>query len=67
MLSRRENFGLSVVEVTACSVSVLRSTQTNLTEATQAVRAGWVVPLEQAALREVLAQALMDDECRRRG
>jgi glycosyltransferase involved in cell wall biosynthesis len=66
--SHQESFGLSVVEAMACGVPVLLSTQVNLAAEIEAARAGWSVPLERGALREILAQALREDSERiRRG
>jgi glycosyltransferase involved in cell wall biosynthesis len=51
--SHQENFGLVVIEALACGVPVLVSPHVNLADDVQAVGAGWVVPLEPAALARV--------------
>jgi glycosyltransferase involved in cell wall biosynthesis len=66
--SHQENFGLSVVEAMACGVPVLLSTQVNLAVEIEAAGAGWSVPLERAALLEILARILQaEGERARRG
>jgi glycosyltransferase involved in cell wall biosynthesis len=66
--SHSENFGLVVVEALACGVPVLVSPYVNLADDVQAVGAGWVVPLEPAALAHGLAEALgRPDQRARRG
>ena len=66
--SHQENFGLVVIEALACGVPVLVSPYVNLADDVQAVGAGWVVPLEPAALAQGLAEALArSDERERRG
>jgi glycosyltransferase involved in cell wall biosynthesis len=66
--SRQENFGLVVAEAMACGTPVLVSTQVNLADEIIAAKAGWVAPLEGAAVLETLSYALRDDEERvRRG
>ncbi len=64
--SRQENFGLSVVEALACGVPALVSRHVNLAEEIRAAGAGWVIPLERAALRETLREALREDHERSR-
>jgi glycosyltransferase involved in cell wall biosynthesis len=66
LASRQENFGLVVAEALACGTPVLVSTQVNLADEIAAANAGWVVPLERAALLETLASALSDTEARQR-
>jgi glycosyltransferase involved in cell wall biosynthesis len=66
--SHQENFGLSVVEALACGIPALVSERVNIAEEIARAGAGWVVPLERAALRETLREALGDEaERRRRG
>ncbi len=66
--SRQENFGLVVAEALACGTPVLVSTHVNLADEIAAAHAGWVVPLEYAALRDTLADILRDGpERERRG
>jgi glycosyltransferase involved in cell wall biosynthesis len=66
--SHQENFGLVVAEALACGTPVFVSTQVNLADEIAASNAGWVVPLEYAALRDTLASVLGDSvERDRRG
>lgn len=66
--SRQENFGLVVAEALACGTPVLVSTHVNLADEIAAADAGWVVPLDFAALRDNLTRILGDDgERHRRG
>jgi len=66
--SQQENFGLAVVEALACGVPVLISSEVNLADAVSAAGAGWVAPLDRAALASALAHALADpSERQRRG
>jgi glycosyltransferase involved in cell wall biosynthesis len=64
--SQQENFGLVVAEALACGTPVLISEHVNLADDVSAAGAGWVVPLERAALRESLGDALADDDERQR-
>jgi glycosyltransferase involved in cell wall biosynthesis len=64
--SRQENFGIVVAEAMACGTPVLVSTQVNLADEITAAKAGWVAPLEGAALLKTLACALRDDQERAR-
>jgi len=66
--SRQENFGLSVAEGLALGVPALVSPHVNLAGVITAAGAGWVAPLERAALAATLAAALGDGaERARRG
>lgn len=66
--SYQENFGLSIVEALACRVPVLVSPHVNLAAEIEAAGAGWIVPLEHAALVASLRDAMRDgDERMRRG
>jgi glycosyltransferase involved in cell wall biosynthesis len=56
--SQYENFGLSIAEALACETPVLISTQVNLADQIHDAKAGWVVPLHQAAIRRALEDAL---------
>ena len=64
--SHQENFGLVVIEALACGVPVLVSPYVNLADDVQAVGAGWVVPLQPAALAQGLGDALSQPEERER-
>jgi glycosyltransferase involved in cell wall biosynthesis len=63
--SRQENFGVVVAEALACGTPVLVSNHVNLAEDIAAAGAGWVVPLERAAMLSSLTQALKDEDERR--
>lgn len=66
--SYQENFGLCVMEAMAQSVPVLVSPNVNLAAEIAAANAGWIAPIDQAALVKTLAEALADkDELVRRG
>jgi glycosyltransferase involved in cell wall biosynthesis len=58
LTSHQENFGLSVAESLACGVPVLVSEGVNLANDIRKYRAGWVTPLEGAAIRQTLREAL---------
>ncbi len=64
--SYQENFGLSAVEAMACGVPVLVSEHVNLAPEIREAGAGWVTPLERKALAQTLAEALQNQEERRR-
>ena len=63
--SLQENFGLSAVEGLALGVPVLVGDATDLAPVFEAAGVGWSVAPERAALRELLARVLADDEVRR--
>jgi glycosyltransferase involved in cell wall biosynthesis len=66
--SHQENFGLSVVEALACGVPVLVSREVNLAAEVEAAGAGWVAPLDHAALVASLRDAMLHgDERAQRG
>jgi glycosyltransferase involved in cell wall biosynthesis len=66
--SRQENFGLVVAEALACGTPVLVSAHVNLADEINLANAGWVVPLDNLALRDTLVEILRDDaERERRG
>jgi len=58
--SYQENFGLCVMEALASGVPVLISPHVNLAPDIHAAKAGWIVPVEIAALKTALADALGD-------
>lgn len=60
--SRQENFGLCVMEALAQSVPVLVSPNVNLAAEIAEANAGWIAPIDKAALVEKLAEALVDRE-----
>ena len=66
--SHQENFGLCVMEALAHSVPVLVSPNVNLAPEIAAAHAGWIASTDKTALKEKLAEALLDrDELTRRG
>lgn len=66
--SHHENFGLCVMEALACGVPVLISSYVNLAPEIKRAGVGWIVPLDDMALQEQLADALSHgDERARRG
>ena len=66
--SYQENFGLCVMEALARSVPVLISPHVNLAKEIEEANAGWIAPVESAALSRTLATALNDtDELAKRG
>jgi len=66
--SHQENFGLCVMEALAHSVPVLVSPNVNLAAQIATANAGWIAAIDKTALKEKLAEALLDrDELTRRG
>lgn len=66
--SRQENFGIAAAEALACGVPVLVSEHVNLAPEIERVKAGWVTSLELEDVARTLAEAMSDeDERRRRG
>lgn len=63
--SYQENFGLAVAEAMACGVPVLVSQRVNLAKEIERARAGWVVELDEASLRQGLLEALGNEKERR--
>lgn len=66
LTSYQENFGLCAAEAMACGVPVIVSPHVNLAPEIEAAGAGWVTPLEKAALERSLTDALSDSEERKR-
>lgn len=64
LTSYQENFGLCVVEALACGVPVLLSPHVNLAKEIERSGAGWIAPLDIAALEQTLADTLRDEEGR---
>lgn len=64
LTSYQENFGLCAVEALACGVPVLLSPQVNLAQEIENAGAGWIAPLESAALEQTLADSLRDERGR---
>jgi glycosyltransferase involved in cell wall biosynthesis len=64
--SYHENFGLCVMEAMSYGVPVLVSPQVNLADEIQAAGAGWIAPVNLAAIKSTLAEALSNEEERRR-
>jgi glycosyltransferase involved in cell wall biosynthesis len=56
--SHQENFGIVVAEALACGTPVLVSEFVNLADEIRNAGAGWIVPLESAAVIGTLRQAL---------
>jgi glycosyltransferase involved in cell wall biosynthesis len=64
--SHQENFGLCVMEALSRSVPVLVSPHVNLAEEIVLANAGWIATVDKDALMSRLAEALSDDDERRR-
>lgn len=64
--SRQENFGIVVAEAMACGTPVIVSEAVNLAPVIRERGAGWVVPLDAAALVRGLLEALVSDQERER-
>jgi glycosyltransferase involved in cell wall biosynthesis len=64
--SHQENFGLCVMEALSRSVPVLVSPHVNLAEKIVLANAGWIATVDKDALMSRLAEALSDDDERRR-
>jgi glycosyltransferase involved in cell wall biosynthesis len=65
LLSSQENFGIVVAEALACGTPVLVSCHVNLADEISTANAGWVVPLDHAAVLATLSEALRDERERR--
>ena len=60
LTSYQENFGLCVVEALGCGVPVLLSPHVNIADDVERAGAGWVSPVNIAALEQALTDSLRD-------
>jgi len=68
LTSYQENFGLCVMEASACGVPVLLSPHVNLASEIEAAGAGWISVVDSAAIERALSKILNDpDERESRG
>jgi glycosyltransferase involved in cell wall biosynthesis len=64
--SLQENFGIAAAESLACGVPVVVSERVNLAPEIARARAGWVASIELDDFSRALAEAMRDDDERRR-